>query len=282
MSFLTIGPASGLGGFFEDAGETFAAGWGPFSSLTAREERKAKKDAAKSRLRAKAQSFEQQRVLTRDEAEAKAMEELRVQVQQRLAQMEQEADLATQTILKVRQVSATPILRGDEILEELGKVLSDMEKAAISIQAGTVVDTATFDTDALAGAYADAQAGMLAMRSVTARAQSVLKTLKERIKTLEEEKIRLEFAQAEAQTRAAAAEREARQLEDQRRREAANREREDALRARRDLMGKILQVDRQIAMERTRLSELKVELANVRFQKSEREARAAAGLGVGW
>ncbi|GAG28570.1 unnamed protein product, partial [marine sediment metagenome] len=188
MSFLEIG----MGGFFRDA----ASGWGPFHSLTAREDRKAEKDKAKQRLSAEAQTFEQQRALSQEEARTKALENLRAQVIRKLQQMEGEANASTAEILKIRKASANPALRGDEILEELGAVLADMEKAVISIQAGTVVDTATFETESLAASYADAQAGLIAMRSVTARAQSVLKSLKERVRTLEAERARFKLDEA--------------------------------------------------------------------------------------
>lgn len=264
MSYLSI---PGLGGFFDDAAKSFSAGWGPFSSLTAREERKGKKELAKIRLKEDAQTFEQQRVLTRDQAEAEAIENLRLQVVAKLRQMELEADATTGVIMQIRQAAAEPILKGDEIQEELAGVLADMEKAVIQVQAGTVVDTATFDTDALAGAYADASAGLVAMRAITARAQSVLKTLKKRAKDLKDEQIRLQYAQAAAVERAAAQEREQRQLAEQRQRELEWQAEQSRMRSRRDLMSRILEADRELVREKRRLANLKVELANLKFEK---------------
>jgi hypothetical protein len=267
MSFLEAGHRGmhGMHGFFDNASGDFAAGWGPFTSLVAREGRKEKKDAAKSKLRVDAQTFEQKRLLTRDEAEAAAMENLRTCVVTELQQMEDKAVVATQPILRIREAAAAPALRGESILEELGAQLADMEKAAISIQAGTVVDTGTFDTDALAEAYADASAGLLAMRAVTARARSILKVLTD-------EQVRLELAAAARTEQLAVMQREQRQLAEQRDADLAiQASRQESLR-RRDLMSRILQVDRELSKEKRRLSSLRIELANLKFAQAQRAA----------
>jgi hypothetical protein len=211
-------------------------------------------------------------------SEQKALEDLRTRVILNLQQLEDEAVRTTDFVVKIRELSQDPELRGVN-LEEIDADLVEMEKAVVAIQAGTVINTGTFDTDELAKGLSDASSGLVAMRTVTARAIRALKALEQEIQFQKDEQIRQDLAEVARAERAATEARKQRQLEDQRRSENEWRAAEAARKMRRDLMGQILEVDRELSNEKRRLGNLRVELANLRFQKSESSRRRAAGLG---
>jgi hypothetical protein len=268
MSFLEL---SGLGGkssrLFKPSGWEVLAPWATHARMQAAEREQKREQFVtlqeQERIKTKAAHEREQ-----DERRFAAAVALQEKVVAKLEQLEQEAKRATSVVLKIRETAQDPVLSGDPNLEDLELVLVDMEKAVITIQAGTVVDTATFDTAQLAAGYSDAQAGLVAMRSVAARGQGALKALEGRIKELKDEQIRMQLAAAARADQIAAQQRQDRQLADQQAAARAEAVAREGRLARRDLMSRILEVDRELSKEKRRRSALKVELANARFARS--------------
>jgi hypothetical protein len=255
MSWLEM---NGMGGFFESA----ASGWGPFNFLTKKEERKEKKDLAKIQLQSEAASFEQKRLLAMDEARSDALEGQRRKTVAKLRELEAEAVATTGLVMKIRELSGDPALEGDRILFDLEEELLDIEKAVVGVQASTVVDTATFDTYDLAEAYSNGQAALVAMRTITARANGIMRSLEERIIEIEEERgRRMEAARREEQFR----------RDDIRRQQQAEQER--ARQQRMDLIRQVMNVDAELAKEKRALRRARMELANLKAAQEERAAR---------
>ena len=271
MSWLEVQqPRPGMGGIFDSA----AQGWGPFTFLSKKEERKEKKDVLKFRLQDEAQTFEQKRLLARDMERSKALEDLREKVNGKLRQLETEANLATGMVLKIRELATNPVLEGDPILGDIDGALADMEKAVVTIQASTVVDVATFDTSDLAGAYSDGQAALIAMRTVTARAQGGLKELAARVQQLKEEGIRArERSQRLADQRRLDVERQ-RRLEAQRLQEQETRALENERRRRMEIMRQVMEADAELTREKARLRQARADLMDAKSRVAERNARA--------
>jgi transcriptional regulator of met regulon len=280
MSSLSYHP--GMGKLkFKPSGWEVLAPWTTHARMKA-EKRELQRQEKISMQEQQRINLEEQRRRDQETAEfqsrEKAVADLRAKVVAKLQDLEAEAAQTTQFVVKIRELSQNPALRGVE-LEGLEAELIEMEKAVIAIQAGTVVNTGSFDTGELSQGWADAQAGLLAMRTVTARALKAIKSLEEEVKARNDEQIRMKLAEAARVERAATEARERRQLEEQRMAENAWRAAEAARKARRDLTGQILEVDRELVKEKRRLGALRVELANLRFQQSEKAARRAAGLG---
>lgn len=265
---------------FKPSGWEVLAPWATHARMKA-EKRELKRQAAESAQEQQRLNLEEQRRREQEEAEFqakhKAVTDLRAKVVAKLQQLEAQAEEATQLVIQIRELSEDPALH-DVNLEVIDADLIEMEKAVIAVQAGTVVNTGSLDTKVLAQGWADAQSGLIAMRAVTARAIKALKALEEEIKLQNDQKIRAELAAAARVEKAALERRQQRQREEQRMQEDAWRSAEAARKSRRDLTGQILEVDRELAREKRRLGSLRVELANLRFQKSELAARRA-GLG---
>lgn len=269
MSSLEIGPRGGMGSLGKSFFQSAAEGWGPFTVFSRKEERKEKKDVLKAEYAERAQTFEQQRALAQEEARAQALEDLRDKVTAKLEQLEAEANVTTGLVLKIREEASSPVLDGDPILEDLGQALADMEKAVVTIQAATVVDVATFDSYELAGAYSDAHSALVAMKTVTARAQGILKELSERIKQINDEKIRAQMAAEDAAIRRAAQERRDRQIAAQQQAAAEELAAEEERRRRREVMAQVMAIQAEVSKEKRRLSAAKVELASLQFSRAE-------------
>jgi hypothetical protein len=251
----------------------------PWKSEQEDRERKAKAEVQRRAQAQQAQISAAQRAEAQaSEQEAlrfKAITDLQAKAASKLTQLEEQAEIATGVVLKIREIATAPILTGRPVLGELDQALSDMEQAVVAIQAGTVVDLASFDTAVLAAAYSNVSAALIAMRAVTARGIGIQKDLEAKIQGFRDEEIRLQLARDAAAAERASAERRERQLAEQRQAEEASRAAEATARRRRDLMGQILAVQAELGREKRRLSEARTELGNLKFARAER-ARAQA------
>jgi hypothetical protein len=219
--------------------------------------------------------LEQQQASAQDQARFEALANLQIKVASKLDQLEEQAEISTGVVLKIRETATAPILAGKPILGDLEEALADLEKAVISIQAGTVVDFASFDSSVLSESYSNASAALIAMRTVTSRALGIQKDLEAKIQEFRDEEIRLQMAREAAAAERAVNERRERQFAEQRRSEEASRVAEAARAQRRDLMARILAVQAELGQEKRRLSEARTELENLRFARAER-ARSQA------
>lgn len=178
MSFLVVAEGHRV----RRHGQGLAGGWDIFGTK-ARESRKEK-------VALSAASFQEKMALKRYEQERAAIETFRTKISNKLVSVEAIAAEAAQVIEQVRRVAEDPILSGDPILTEVDAQLADFEEGLVQIQAGTVVDTATFDTHRLAISYSDAQAALIGMTSLKTRAVGILEDLRSRIKEVGAEKVR--------------------------------------------------------------------------------------------
>lgn len=185
MSYLEI-PPTGLGGsdsFFKSASE----GWGPFTFLTRKEDRKAIKD------RAKAGAIEAQTATASASAASRlaALQGLRDKIDSRMQQAEAEAAQAGVHVENIRSLANDPRLLGEAVLDSALLELDELEVLVIQIHAGTQIDTATDDTQLLAQSYAEAQAALAGLRIVKARAAGIEKRLSEHLNKLKLEQDRI-------------------------------------------------------------------------------------------
>ncbi len=250
--------------FIEAGGE----GWGPFTFLSKKEDRKAAKDAGKLAIQSDAQSFEQQRILAHDERQAAAMENLRAKIVSKLREVEAVALAAAEQMERARQLASKLELQGDPILAEADEQIADMERAVVQVQAGTVVDAASFDTHALAVSYTDAQAALIAMTAIRNRAAGVATALGKRYSQIQAEALRAQELQRQ-QAKQAEIERQ-RQIKQQRQDEE-RRKRDAEEQQRRQRLANIrlsMDLDDQIRAERRALSRLQ-NLLNARKQQAD-------------
>jgi len=264
-----------MSGLFDNADWAKAAGsTTDVFGLRAKEARKAAEEQQEHERMLQAQTFEQRRLVSQDEREAAAVDRMRDRVRLKVQEIEQVALSAAQAMEKARKLIELPQLAGDPVLEEVESEIGSLEVAVVQIQAGTVVDTATFDTKRLAVAYSDAQAGLIAMRSILSRALGVVEKLEGRLNELKAERRRLQ--ELERQRQAQLAQEKARQ----RAAEAAAREREQKARqeaerqARLERIQAIRRLDDQIARERAAIRRLKTEVVEIRARAAERAALA--------
>jgi hypothetical protein len=251
----------------------------PWKSEQEDRSEKVEREQRRKDLAAKAQLSASQRAEAtareQEDIRFKALTDLQLRISSKMDQVEEQAEVATGVVLKIRELANNPLLVGDFSVSDLEEILADMEQAVVTIQAGTVVDAASFDGTVLAGAYSNVSAALIAMRTVTARAQGVLKTLESRIRDLKAEKIRLDLAAEEARARREIEARRQEQLAQQRQRDADAQAAEVVRQRRRSLMAQILAVQAELSQEKRRLSSARVELANLRFAQTERQARLA-------
>lgn len=238
-----------------------ALGWDIFGKK-AEQKRKAQADAAAAALQKQQQEYEQK---LRDEERAK-VDKFRALLQQRAAQIEHEVVQIATLVEKIRKYAADPLLQGDPILDEAENQLADMENTLVKVQAGTVVDLATYDSNALAVSYADAQAGLVALQALRNRVVGLHKALESKVNDLNAEKIRAERAQKEAEYQAQLLrqrlEEEARQAELD-----ASRRAEEAGRVRRmELLQQHMSIDAQIVNEKRALRRAQQELEALRVR----------------
>jgi hypothetical protein len=161
-----------------------AGGWDIFG--------KQAKEKRKLKLGMQAQSFNEKMTLHRYEQEKAAIETFREKIRGKMEEVEVQALEGTAAMEKARKLSIRPELEGDPILDEFSEKVGELETAIVQVQTGTVIDTATFDTHRLAISYSDAQAALIAMRSITNRAVELSTLLKERMREIESERIRME------------------------------------------------------------------------------------------
>lgn len=244
--------------------------------LRAEEARKTAKERGVHERALEAQTFEQKRVLSQDQREAEAMENLRAKIVSKIREVESAAISAAAQMEKARKLANAPEIQGDLILSDLDTQIADMERAVVQIQTGTVVDTASFDTHALAVSYADAQAALIAMNAVRSRAYGAVKSLEERIGQLKREQIRAQ--QLRQQQRADAdlerQRRAALEVERQRRAEQADQERQRQ--ARILALQQLRQLDAEIAREKRALRRARADLATHRAQTERLAAQQVA------
>lgn len=262
MSYLVMNrPLQGLGG-----------GWDIFG--------KKAKEKRKERVQLAAQSFQEKMTLKRYEQERAAVETFRDKISAKLAEVEAAAYEATEAMERARKLAVKPILRGDPVLEEFQQQVSELETAIVQVQTGTVVDTATFDTHRLAISYSDAQAALIAMKSIGNRALELVALLKNRIREVEAERVRLEQLREQ---RAELARQEEKQRAEMQR-EAELKQREAELEAKREadrqaavelrrLDAQIRDERRALSRARTLLQEEKARRADLAARKAERKAR---------
>ena len=257
MSYLTADPSiAGLAG-----------GWDIFG--------KQAKEKRKLKLGMQAQTFQEKMTLNRYEQEKAAIETFRTKISAKLEEVEVAALEGVAAMEKARKLSIRPELEGDPILDEFGDKVGELETAIVQVQTGTVVDTATFDTHRLAISYSDAQAALIAMKSITNRAIELSSLLKERMREVEAERIRMDQVQKE---REALQELERKRLADfNRERELKQRaldvkQREDQKRANAAALRKVTD---ELRGERRKLDSVRRRIDELRARKVEEARRRA-------
>jgi hypothetical protein len=274
----------GLGGGWDTLTAVLAPWTAKESYDTAK--RTSRREDAIARAEQRRIDLEQQQASVVEQQKFQALADLQIKVASKLDQLEEQAEIATSVVLKIREAATAPILQGSKILEELEVALADMEKAVIAIQAGTVVDTASFDSAILSESYSNAAAALIAMKTVTSRGFGIQKDLEAKIQDLRDEQIRLQLAEERAAEERAVAARRERQLEEQRRADQAARVADAERQHRRDIMARVLALRAELAQEKRALSAARTELENLQFARAERlaraqESQARAGLS-GW
>jgi fused signal recognition particle receptor len=255
VSYLVTNvPAQGLAG-----------GWDIFG--------KKAKEKRKLQLGLQAQSFQEKMSLKRYEQEKAAVETFRDKTSAKLAEVETAAVEATSAMEKARKLAVKPELRGDPILDEFQERVAQLEQAIVQVQTGTVVDTATFDTHRLAISYSDAQAALIAMRSIGNRAVELVTLLKDRLREISAEQIRAKklrqqqalLAQQEAKRQA-----ELRREQELKRRDAALKAKEEAERR---AASELRRLDNELRNERRALQRAKTQLTDHKRRMAEEAAR---------
>ncbi len=235
----------------------------PFGSFALKEERKKQEALEKLRLQEQQEQFVRDQQAAQAAAEAAAIEDLRRKTVSRIRELQNVALATTATISKIRDASGA-LPEGDSFLQNLEVQLSDMEAAVVAVQAGTVIDTASFDTHVLAVSYADAQGALIAIASVNSRAKGVWAELEAYLQGV----ARREHEEVQRQ---AQAERERQRLDVLRAREEADQERAQARAAvlqRIESMRILSEIETQIARERADLRQARYELQSMRSRRA--------------
>lgn len=236
------------------------------------------KERRKERVQLSAQSFTEKMTMLRYEQERSAVETFRQKIAAKLNDVETVASEAAAVIEQVRRLAEDPVIEGDPVLEEVDKQLADFEEGLVQIQAGTVVDTATFDTHRLAISYSDAQAALIGMTSLKTRAAGMLEDLRQRIQGVGAEKIRMaQLRQEREKAQAQEARRQdALQMElDLKRREEAQVRRQQEQRA---VFEQIRKLGRDLADEKRKVDTLRRKIAEVRRRRAEKQEREASAV----
>lgn len=255
--------------------QTGAEGWGPFTSFAIKAQGKADKQKAQVELQRQEQEFIRQQKVARSNREAAAMEQLRAKIVAKVTQIEAQAISAAEQMVLARQLASDPELQGDQILDQVDAQIADLEQAVVAVQTGTVIDVASFDTNALAVSYGDAQAALVAMNAIQNRATGVVKALQNQIVRSKKERIRAEQLRRERLDQQARDQRRAEQERQERQRIAA-REAEDRERVLRvQAMREISDLDTKILAERRALRSARYALETYKQETSERAAKEA-------
>jgi hypothetical protein len=233
------------------------------------------KEKRKLKLGMQAQTFQEKMTLKRYEQEKDAIETFRAKINAKMEEVEVAALEGTSAMEKARKWALKPELEGDPILDEFSDKVGELETAIVQVQTGTVIDTATFDTHRLAISYSDAQAALIAMKSITNRAVELSTLLKERMREIEAERIRMELVKEE---RAALAEQERkRQAEFQREAELKQRalEQKNKEAQRRQQARALQKLNDDLRKERQKLSTIRRRIDELRTRKADEAARQA-------
>lgn len=280
MSFLVVGDqplkySRTLGGVsFKPSGWEVLAPWTTKARMEA-EEREQKRQKLVTKEEQKRLEREQALEHEQERRRAQAAADLQDQIKAKIQQVENSALTAAEEMEAARELAVSPELQGDPILDDLEEQIADMEQAVVQIQAGTVVDVATFDTHALAVSYSDAQAAFVAMEAIRNRAEALVQALQERIDQLKKERIRVEQLRRERERAAERERRRAEQREQQRQRMAKLRAEEAARRQRMQIMKQVRQLDQAILEEKRALRRLRSEVEEARRQAAAQRAQAA-------
>lgn len=269
---------SGLG-FSIGAQIAKAAGKYDLFGTQAKEARKTLAEQKKHERALQAQEFSQQRVLTQEEA----VEAFRQRLVGKIQEIEEQASRSAALMEEIRKSGSHPLLAGDPILGAAESEIAELETIVVEVQASTIVDPATSDTEQLAVGYSNAQSALVAMQTVYSRARGIAEGLASRINTLRIEQARAERARNEQVVLMAQATRRAEQAErDRVAREARGlraeeRQRRVALIQRlRDLEGEILREKRLLRQAQSELAKTKRRAQDTARRRAELAARAAS------
>lgn len=275
MSHLEIGPALGMGDISYAALDLFG--------LRAKEARKTVKEQGKHQRALEAQTFEQKRLLSQDQATAAAVENFRAKVINKLRELEKSAIESADVMENAREIASQPLLAGDPVLGKVDREIAELETAVIQIQAGTIVDTGTFDTQELAVSYSNAQSAVVAMDAVLGRAKGIVEDLALRLRDLKAEHARAERTRKEQALlmiqetkRAEQAERERVAREARNLREEERQRRVALIQRLRELEGEILREKRRLRQAKSDLAETKRRASETARKRAEFVARAAS------
>lgn len=265
-----------------------ASGWevlAPWMTVVSREEarREQRRKTEEMRREQARIDAEASAAAEREATLSQAVMDLRDRVKAKVGELE-EAALNTVALLeKARRAMNVPELSGDPILEETAKDLGSLEAGAIQVQAMASIDTGASTSTELAESYSSAQAALIAMQTISARASAIYKKLVGRVQAIKESQQRAEELRQQRLLDQQAAERRERaeqiRFEQQRALAADEAERQQRL----DSMRLMQQLDSEIAKERRLLNQAKYELelvlrANQEISAAKHSAAVSRGI----
>lgn len=181
-------PALGMGNMFESA----AAGWGPFTTLVKREERKQAKDLARV---AAAQEAERRKWAVED-AQRKRVEELRdrriAQIQSAIREAQSKATSALNLVMKLRdQVAASSLPSSSAQTAFVQLAEWEPQLVAVNVSAGSVNPFAE-DPLEQQTILAELQAGAQAALLIHSQARILQRSIEDELRKAKEEELRLD------------------------------------------------------------------------------------------
>jgi len=242
------------------------------------EKRKQKQELEVARAQYAREQKTQEAGLVKDMKEFQAREDFRQKVENKLDEIEKEAQVTASAIESVRELAADPDLQGEtDLLAKIEADLGGLEAALVEIQAASAIDAGTLDTAELAQSYADAQAALLAIRSVRGRSVGMVDLLKKRKEQLKAETLSAERLRREAQD---AAEMQARRNEFAVRQQeilSSTQADEADRRQRTQIMQAVMALDNEIDKEQRAVDRLHSEIDAAR-QAQAKKAQLASSL----
>jgi len=241
------------------------------------EKRKQKQELEVARAAYAREQKEQEARLAKDEKEFLARDAFRQKVENKLDEIEKEAQVTAKSIEDVRELAADPALQGEtDLLEKIEADLAGLEAALVEIQSATAIDAGTLDTEELAQSHADAQAALLAIRAVRGRATGMVDLLKKRKEQLKVDAITAERMRREAQEAAEAARRREEFAIRQADLLASSKADEEERRRRTQIMQAVMAIDSEIDKEVRAIDRLRSELDAARIAQAKRAQQAAS------
>lgn len=214
--------------------------------------------------------------LAEDEKTFLAREQFRQRVENKLDEIDKEAQATAREIANVRELAADPELQGQEdLLQQTLADLNGFEAALVEVQAATAIDAGTLDTEELAQSFADGQAALLAIRSIRGRAAGMVDMLTKRRQQLRDQAIEDKRALREATERAAFDQRRAETAVREAELAAAARATEQEQKQRAQIMQAVFSLDSEIDKEQRAIQRLRAELDSLHLAAQRKQQQAA-------